>query len=124
MTIEAWLPYPPSVNNLFSQTKAGRRFPAKHYVEWRRHADLLLMAARLKPIHGPVLIEITLTPPDKRARDPDNGTKAILDSLVRMRLIPDDSNKIVRDLRVRWAEGPAPGALVRVSALSVEQQAA
>ncbi len=121
---DAWLPYPPSSNNIFSQTRAGRRFPAKRYVEWRKHADMLLMAARLKPVDGPCLIDITLTPPDKRKRDADNTVKPILDSLVRMRLIPDDSRKTVREIRVRWAEGPAPGALVRVSALTEEKQAA
>lgn len=122
--IEVRLPYPPSTNGLFSQTRTGRRFPAKHYVAWRRHADLLLMAARLRPVHGPCLIEIELTPPDKRRRDADNGTKAIVDSLVRMRLIPDDSRGVVREVRVRWAEGRPPGAVVRVSALSVEMEAA
>lgn len=122
--IEAWLPYPPSANGLFSQTRAGRRFPARHYVAWRQHADMLLLAARLKPVHGPVLVEIELTPPDLRKRDADNAVKPILDSLVRMHLIADDSRKTVREIRVRWAEGKAPGALVRVSALSAEKQAA
>lgn len=124
MTSEAWLPFPVSANNLFSQTALGRRFPSKRYVAWRKHADMLLMAARLKPCSAPCLIEIELTPPTKARRDADNYVKPILDSLVRMRVIPDDDRSIVREVRARWVDGKAPGAVVRISAATVQQHAA
>lgn len=110
------LPFPPSQNNLFSQRRDGRRFIADHYARWRKQADLALMIARrAAPLgHGAAEVFIELRAPDRRKRDADNGQKAILDSLVRMNVIEDDSNKIVRRIETRWSEGE-PGATVVVT---------
>jgi crossover junction endodeoxyribonuclease RusA len=109
------LPFPPSVNNLFSQTRAGRRFPSKKYVAWRKQADWHIISARLHKakLTFPVLIRIELTPVDKRPRDGDNFTKGILDSLVRTGVLPDDNNQYVSDISVTWR--PADKAASRAT---------
>lgn len=110
------LPFPISVNNMFSQTRAGRRFPAPRYVAWRKQADIAVMLARrAAPVgHGPATVEIELRPPTKRRFDGDNLVKGVLDSLVRMNVLEDDDNKHVREIRTRWCDGE-PGATVIVT---------
>lgn len=88
------LPFPPSVNNLFSQGLVKgkvRRFPSRKYKQWRKEANILLRLAKL-PEFGMnrVDIRIALTPKDSRPRDVDNFNKAVLDALVEARVIADD----------------------------------
>jgi Holliday junction resolvase RusA-like endonuclease len=104
------LPFPPSVNNLFSQSRTGRRFPSKKYVAWRRAADWLIRSSerlRIATLNGsfhsePVSIKIYLVAGDNRPRDADNYSKGIIDSLVRCGVLPDDSAKHIGDIHVSW----------------------
>jgi crossover junction endodeoxyribonuclease RusA len=100
-----WLPFPPSVNNLFSQgvvKRKIRRFPSKQYKAWRKQAGLLIMAARLKPYTQPVEIGLVLTPKDSRPRDADNYSKAVIDALVKMGVLLGDDSRHVTSVRVSW----------------------
>lgn len=102
---QVWLPFPPSVNNLFpTRIIRGRvmRVPSKDYTKWKKEADLRLMAARLRTMQVPVHVLLELTPRDKRARDADNYGKAILDALVRGRVLRDDGSKWVHAVSARW----------------------
>lgn len=112
--VQIWLPWPPSVNNLFSQDKRGRRFPSRKYQWWRTQADMEILAQRIKPISGPVHIKLELTAPDKRPRDGDNFLKAPLDALVRMGVLTDDNNECIAGHEVVWAKGRPPGVVVTV----------
>jgi crossover junction endodeoxyribonuclease RusA len=100
-----WLPFPPSVNNLFSQgivKRKIRRFPSKQYKAWRKQAELLLMAGRLKKYDIPVVIKLALTPRDSRARDADNYNKPIIDSLVNVGIIQGDDSRYVKAVTAYW----------------------
>lgn len=115
-----WLPFPPSVNNLFSQGVVRgkiRRFPARSYKAWRDEAIVRIRAAwRAKPPYAvPVVVKIELTPRDSRARDADNYAKPILDALVAARVLADDSNRWVKAVVPYW-ENPAAtfGAIVSI----------
>lgn len=67
-----------------------------------------MLAQRPKPVEGEVSINIGLVAESKRRQDADNRVKAVLDLLTTHKIIEDDSNKYVRDIRVRWLDhGPA-----------------
>lgn len=96
-----YLPFPPSTNTLFGNSGKGRRI-TKKYASWIKEAGQELNAQRVKPIQGRVYVKISLVAPDKRRRDADNTLKAILDLLVKHRIIEDDDNKILLGLNVEW----------------------
>lgn len=92
--IEFHLPYPPSVNHYWRRvgartliSRGGRAF---------RHAVCSLLAARgVRPLAGPLVVEVLVHPPDRRRRDIDNVQKALLDALQHGGAYGDDS-QIVR----------------------------
>jgi crossover junction endodeoxyribonuclease RusA len=107
-----WLPFPPSVNNLFAQGVVKgkvRRFPSKTYKAWRKQALLHIMAARIRRFEEPVVVKLELTPRDNRPRDADNYSKAVLDALVAARVLPDDSNVYVKAVSAWFAPASASG---------------
>jgi len=78
--IELELPFPPSVNHYYRRvghrtliSREGRRF--------RRRVCSLLAASGVKPLAGPLRVEVEVYPPDRRRRDIDNVQKALLDAL-------------------------------------------
>ena len=78
--IKLTLPYPPSVNRLWRHV--GKRvLVSKEGRQYRNRVWMELRMANIKPIEGPVSLEIILHPPDRRKRDLDNCLKSILDSL-------------------------------------------
>lgn len=103
------LPFPPSVNCLFAGK--ARRYPSPRYKRWKSAALWHLRMSKAKQILGPVDISIDLTAPDKRVRDVDNYSKALLDSLVWSGVLADDSQ--VQQLNLRWADGE-PGARITI----------
>lgn len=117
--IRLTLPFPPSVNCLFPGTT--RRFPSPAYKRWRRHADAAVLASKAKPVRGAVTITIDLVPPDKRRRDADNYSKAVVDQLVRCELIEGDDSRFVASIQARWATGTV-GAHVTIMQASGEMQ--
>jgi Holliday junction resolvase RusA-like endonuclease len=92
--IELELPYPPSVNHYWRRvgartliSRGGRAF---------RDAVCAILAARgIRPLDGPLVVEVRVFPPDKRRRDVDNVQKALLDALQHGGAYGDDS-QIVR----------------------------
>jgi Holliday junction resolvase RusA-like endonuclease len=105
-----WLPFPPSVNNLFSQGIVKgkvRRFPSKGYKAWRYEAVIRIKQAKLPRFERTVVVKLELTPKDCRARDADNYAKPVLDALVEARVLPDDNNRFVRAVIPYW-QNPSP----------------
>lgn len=100
------LPFPPSVNNLF--TGRHRRYPTAGYKRWRHAADVTVMAARSPRITAPVSISVVLHPADNRPRDADNYLKCINDCLVRMQVISHDDKSVVRGVSATWGEHRHP----------------
>ncbi len=110
--IELELPFPPSVNHYYRRvgpriliSREGRRF--------RERVCSLLAATGIRPIAGPLRVEIEVYPPDRRRRDIDNVQKALLDALEHGRAFRDDSQIV--DLRIeRCSSVPAGRTLVRI----------
>jgi crossover junction endodeoxyribonuclease RusA len=95
------LPFPPSVNNLFSGTR--RRFISKGYKAWKEEAHLALLKQRPLPhIGGKVTCRYSFGRPDKRRRDLGNLEKAISDCLVEHAVIEDDS--LIEEMTLRWSD--------------------
>jgi Holliday junction resolvase RusA-like endonuclease len=112
-----WLPFPPSVNNLFAHAPVKgrvRRFPTSKYKRWQRDAEVLILAARLPRYTEPVVIKLALVPPDGRARDASNYCKAVEDSLVKARVLIDDNQNFVKAVIPYW-ENPSSTPGVRVT---------
>jgi len=103
------LPYPPSVNNLFFNRGRGRgRTDA--YNAWREAAGYAIVQQGRKRLSGPVSLAIALVRPDKRRRDIDNALKPILDLLVSMGVIEDDS--LVQRISIQWTHEGAPCSVI------------
>jgi Holliday junction resolvase RusA-like endonuclease len=68
-------------------SRKGRRF--------RENVALVLAALGVRPLDGPLDVEVDVFPPDRRRRDIDNVQKALLDSLQHGGAYEDDS-QIVR----------------------------
>lgn len=77
--IELMLPYPPSVNNYWLQSKRGR-YISKRGVAFRQAVAELACDAKVQALEGRLSVHIALFPPDKRVRDVDNVLKSLLDA--------------------------------------------
>lgn len=113
------LPIPPSANNLFfnlSHRKGRARSPA--YMSWIIEAGYHIQTARQKPLEGPVCVSLSV--PENGRRDLDGYWKPVLDLLVKHRLIPDDRNKIVRELHAGWSDSDLCRVTVTPASVSAE----
>jgi crossover junction endodeoxyribonuclease RusA len=108
------LPFPPSVNNLFSHNKStGKRFISENYKSWRTEAGWALKAQNPQKTTGRVRVTIIAVRPDKRKRDIDNITKAINDLLVSFEVIEDDC--LIDYQTVAWSSSNLSGVSVTVT---------
>lgn len=91
------IPFPPSVNGYWRSFR-GRQILSKRAREYR--AKVVKAVASVGKVDGPCSVIITLHPPDKRRRDVDNYSKAILDALTHAGIWDDDSQ--VKQLVIGW----------------------
>lgn len=119
------LPFPPSVNTYWRSPNSGP-LKGRHLIsaagrafQNSAYAAVLEQLHRMpKPITGPVAVEVTLFPPDRRRRDIDNYNKALFDSLTRVGIWEDDSQ--IKRMLVEWGPVTAAGKVeVRIAALEV-----
>jgi len=104
------LPYPPSVNGMFSSI-GRRRVKSKRYKEWIDDATMAVLSQRKgKRITGRIAVSISSVKPDKRKRDVDNIIKPILDLLTSTQTILDDSQVI--KVSSEWAASGAPCTVI------------
>jgi Holliday junction resolvase RusA-like endonuclease len=89
------------VNNCFRNVATVGRVRTTEYKQWIRAADWETLAQRPVRVSGPVLVWIDLEDGASRA-DTDNHTKALLDLLVRWKIIEDDRGSIVRRVSTGW----------------------
>ena len=94
MMLELELPYPPSVNHYWRRVGA-RTLISRGGRAFRQAVCSILAARGVRPLDGPLAVEVTIHPPDKRRRDIDNVQKALLDALEHGGAYGDDS-QIVR----------------------------
>lgn len=93
------LPAPPAANRLRRIDWANK---SRHRA-WQKQCDARLLAMRHRyprPAVDRFAIDILL---DRRAKfDLDATLKATLDYLVRIELVPDDSQKYLDDVHIHW----------------------
>lgn len=118
------LPYPPSVNHYWSAMR-GRMFVSRRGKDYRTAAALALLEQRVPRdgLAGPLRVSLVANPPDRKRRDLDNVLKALLDAIVAVNVIEDDSN--IHDLRiVRGSVVPGGSVAVHINAASSETELA
>lgn len=105
------LPWPPSVNHYWRNVVVGRHARTLISADGRAYKRNVGQAVleqtvgqkiKHKPFLGRVSVELTLYPPDRRSRDIDNSTKAVLDALTDAKVWRDDSQ--VDELHIRRAD--------------------
>jgi len=99
--IEIALPFPPSVNgywrNVIIPAKGGQKMRAavlisqegREYAKQVERLCLRLGLARMR-LGGDLVVSVALFPPDRRTRDVDNYSKALLDALTKAGVWCDD----------------------------------
>lgn len=87
--IEFHLPYPPSVNHYWRRVGA-RTLISRGGRAFRQSVCSLLAQRGTQPLSGPLAVEVTVHPPDRRRRDIDNVCKSLLDALAHGGAYHDD----------------------------------
>jgi crossover junction endodeoxyribonuclease RusA len=82
------LPYPPTVNHYWG-VAGKRRFIGTRGREFRK--AVLEASEGVQKVEGRISMWIELYPPDRRIRDIDNITKALLDACMHAGCYEDDS---------------------------------
>lgn len=110
--MEFRLPNPVSTNRLWRHV-GYRTLLSREGRAYRAAVGAILAAARVRPLDGPLAIDIEIHPPNRRSYDLDNRLKSLLDALQHGGAFHDDS-QIVR-LSARKCP-PVPGgmAIVRI----------
>lgn len=110
--IEVELPFPPSLNHYYRRV-GPRTLISREGRAYRETVVSTLAELGVKPLEGPLIVQVELFPPDRRRRDVDNAMKSMLDALEHGGAYENDS-QIVR-LEVEKFE-PMPGgkAIVRI----------
>lgn len=86
---------------------------SKSHKEWHTRAMWQLKAQRLKPIKGPVKIEMVAEFKTKRKKDLDGVLSSILDLLVDAGIIEDDTHTIVKYISILFA-GYGPKTIITI----------
>ena len=121
------LPFPPSVNHYWLH-RVAKNTVGRNYVQtyispdgkaFRRNvvrAVRTQLGGRMDHILGHCRLYVALHAPDRKRRDVDNYTKALLDSLTEAGVWADDSQ--IQDLRLVWgAVLPGGKAVVTIRQL-------
>lgn len=91
----------PSVNTMYRNVPGVGRVKSSDYKKWLKAAEFDVLLQKLKQDKPIPPLCLTIRVPDSKGRgDISNRVKAIEDLLVRMRLVPDDNDKIIRKLIV------------------------
>lgn len=120
-TIDLLLPVPPAANRL--RRIDWRNRPA--HVAWQRNCDLaaqsqiqVLTRTVFPVISGPYAVTITV---DKTCRlDTDSTIKSVLDYLVRVELVTDDSPKYLQEIHIY--RGDVGAGKLRIVVQSMEKE--
>ncbi len=102
--IEYFLPFPPSVNNLFLNSRGRGRVLSPDYRAWKEQAGWQLKSQHPKPLGFRAFVQIDLD--ERRNGDADNRAKAVMDLLVEHRVLAGDTKKHVRRISIGWENVP------------------
>ena len=112
-----YLPFPPSTNTYYRNISVKgrpRTLISKKGRAYRQSVMAQLAGAQVYP--GRLAVTLDLHPPDRRKRDIDNYTKALLDAITHAGVWGDDSQ--VKTLSITMHEpgkSKAAGVLVRIT---------
>lgn len=112
MSVSYRLPFPLSVNNLFRTLPNGLRVKTGKYKAWMKVASDAVKSQGVVSIGGPVSVTVLVVRPDRRKRDLDNLLKAVLDTLVLLGVIEDDS--VIERILIEWHSDNLGGCLVEI----------
>jgi crossover junction endodeoxyribonuclease RusA len=106
--IELSLPWPPTANTYWRRAQ-GRVLISRDGRAYQRTVKEQVMVQRVPAITDDrrLAVEILAFPPDRRKRDLDNLYKALLDSVSKAGVIPDDEQ--IDDLRICRMASEKPG---------------
>jgi Holliday junction resolvase RusA-like endonuclease len=131
---EVWLEKPPSVNHMYFdmpiKTKAGKTFVSKiptsdlkafkgqdnkKFGHIPGTAQMAFKKAGIKPFSGKfkVVMEAVAIWPDKRKRDMNNYSKAIIDAFKECGYVPDDNIILWREMDY-WIEKGITGFKLKI----------
>lgn len=110
--MEFRLPNPISANRLWRHV-GHRTLLSRECRAYRAAVASILAASRVRPLDGPLAIEIDIHPPTRRSYDLDNRLKSLLDALQHGGAFHDDS-QIVRLSARKCAPVPGGMAIVRI----------
>lgn len=106
------LPYPPSTNELRAIVR-GRLVDTAISRTYKQRVRWLALAAKTKPIDGPVVVIVSLFRP-RRSGDIDNRLKALLDSLTGVAY--RDDGQVAELHVVRFEDKADPRVVVSIEA--------
>lgn len=113
-------PWPPSVNGLYYQGRNHKqKFLSQAGKKFRKQIEAIYGTDR-EPIAKDTFLVIDLFPPDRRKRDIDNYSKAVLDNLVNCKFLRDDS--YIQSMFISIERGPPKikGGMVVIQTLDLE----
>lgn len=90
MNFELYLPFPPSDNNYYVQTRNGRFISGKGKKFREQVNEAVLEQLPDTRIDYEVIVEVVLFMPDRRTRDIANYMKALMDAISKSDLWVDD----------------------------------
>lgn len=123
---EIKIAWPPSVNHVWRKTPAGRIYLTREARMFRADVMSRVAVARCHGVlpktalAGNLAVAMELYPPDRRRRDVDNYSKAVLDAMTHARLWRDDSQVKQQTVAV-CAPKPGGQVVLTISALEDER---
>ena len=112
--LSLFLPYPPTLNNLFVNAPGRGRVASPEYRAWQLVAGLKINRQRPTPVPGKVRVTYEFRKPDNIRRDLGNLEKAASDLLVKQGVIEDDC--LIEEITLRWVRDVPWEARVTVRA--------
>lgn len=110
------VPIPPTTNHLYPTNRhTGKRFKSPEYVAWIEEADKSLLPVALVQFCVPVEVVLTFEGDAGFAasRDGDNCEKALFDTLVRNRIVEDDTLQYIPRHTTQYIERTDPNQPAR-----------
>lgn len=105
------LPFPPSTNTYY-RTFNGRMLISKKGRQFAKDVAAIVASHGPRPMLSvPLMVDVTLYPPDNRKRDLDNhASKSLYDSLTKAGVWIDDSQ--IKAMSARMMEVDKPGCAI------------
>lgn len=91
----------PSKKNSRINTRSGRSFPNKDFMQWQKDAIIQLKNQTRERLTVPIKLEVDITLGKNLRCDLDNKLSSVLDMLVEAKFIQDDKFQNVPDITVR-----------------------